>query len=415
MRWPLVVVLAACGGTPARAPAPLDVSELVVAPAHADLARHYAIWLGGAQVGTAEESEAWSAAGVIVRRREAMQFLRGDAAVSLETTIEITADPRLVASKVTWREAASGERRAQAVRDAAGWRVDDDAGVRRLPASAVPAELTPLLVRRDGAFAGLVFLPARGFALGEVRIEPVAPGRLVARGAGEATIDLGADALPARVVDGEGVIALRVSADEAARPFAPVDLIAATAIPLARPADPDAPHHLILDGELALPAVPGQAARRLADGVELALSPRLPGGLPPGPPGRDRTRDIVTLVADVHRRIAPDLAAHPTPARAARTATAGDCTTFALAYAALAGDRQIPTRVVTGFRVDGDRLIRHRWAVSWTGQAWIAVDAAFAAVPAGGDLVGLAVHDAGDVGLVAGEAALGRVRAARWR
>jgi transglutaminase-like putative cysteine protease len=70
---------------------------------------------------------------------------------------------------------------------------------------------------------------------------------------------------------------------------------------------------------------------------------------------------------------------------------------------------------VTGFRVDGDRLVRHRWAVSWTGTAWIAVDAAFGAVPAGGDLVGLAVHAADDVGLVAGEAALTRVRAAAWK
>jgi len=36
----------------------------------------------------------------------------------------------------------------------------------------------------------------------------------------------------------------------------------------------------------------------------------------------------------VHRRIAPDLAAQPARATSARTATAGDCTTFALAYAA---------------------------------------------------------------------------------
>jgi hypothetical protein len=61
-----------------------------------------------------------------------------------------------------------------------------------------------------------------------------------------------------------------------------------------------------------------------------------------------------------------------------------------------------------------DRLIRHRWAVSWTGARWIAIDAAFGAAPAGGNLIGLAVHDAVDAGLVAGEAALTQVRAARW-
>jgi hypothetical protein len=60
-------------------------------------------------------------------------------------------------------------------------------------------------------------------------------------------------------------------------------------------------------------------------------------------------------------------------------------------------------------------LIRHRWAVSWTGSAWIAVDAAFGAAPAGGDLIGLAVHGADDAGLVAGEAALTMVRSAQRR
>ena len=117
----------------------------------------------------------------------------------------------------------------------------------------------------------------------------------------------------------------------------------------------------------------------------------------------------------MQRRIAPDLAAGVASPRDAEAATAGDCTTFALAYAALAHRRAIPTRVVTGLRVDGDRLVRHRWAVSWTGRAWIAVDAAFGAAPAGGDLIGLAVHDADDAGLIAGEAALTQVRAASWQ
>src|SRR5262249_21274324 len=151
---------------------------------------------------------------------------------------------------------------------------------------------------------------------------------------------------------------------------------------------------------LVAPAIPGQAVQPTPDGALVELSAQLGGGLPPGPSGADRTREILALVARVHARIAPDLAARLTSTHAAGAATAGDCTTFALAYAALAADRAIPTRVVTGFRIDGDRLVRHRWAISWTGRAWIAVDAAFSAVPAGGDLVGLAVHDAGDIGLL---------------
>jgi hypothetical protein len=282
---------------------------------------------------------------------------------------------------------------------------------------AVPAELVPLLVRRDGAFSGTVFLPARGFVAGQGRIEPVAPGRLVARlalDAGpvvEATIDLDRDGTPTRVVDGEGVIAIRTTAEQARAPFPAVDLIAATAIPIdgTRRAG-----RIALDGDLALPGVPGQLARPSAMGVAVELDAALVGSLPLGPLYADRSAEIRELVAAVRARITPDLGASPASVRDAATATAGDCTTFALAYAALAARRAIPTRVVTGLRVDGSRLIRHRWAVSWTGARWIAIDAAFGAVPAGGNLIGLAVHDADDAGLVAGEAALTQVHAARW-
>jgi hypothetical protein len=443
VRWTPVVVLAACAAVPPRARVaptgdatadPEAATEAAIqAPRDAD--RDYAIWLGGAQVGTAHEVERWSPAGVVLLRTEALRFLRGDVPVAIATAIEIIADPALVPSRVTWTERAQATRRGEAVRGAAGWTVTGGAETPlavRLPAAAIPAELAPLRVRRDGRFAGPVFLPARGFVAGTGRIEPIAPRRLIARmvfdaapaggtaaeptaePAAEATIDLGDDAMPVRVVDGEGVIATRITAAEAAAPFPPVDLIAATAIPLVG-APGALPRRLVLEGDLAVPPVPGQAAQVTADGIELALSPQLRGALPPGPPGPDRTREILWLVARIHRRIAPDLAAHPATLHAAAAATTGDCTTFALAYAALAAERAIPTRVVTGLRVDGDRLVRHRWAVSWTGGAWIAVDAAFGAVPAGGDLVGLAVHAADDAGLVAGEAALTRVRAAAWR
>jgi hypothetical protein len=448
VRWSMVALLAACAGPRALpAPPPGPIAQ------PGDAERYYAIWLGGSQVGTAHETETWSRTGVVVRRSEALRFRRSDALVELATAIEITADRQLAPSRVTWTETAQTQRRGEAVRDAAGWLVRDRDGVRRLPRAAIPAELAPLVVRRDGRFAGPVFLPARGFIAGIGRIEPVAAHRLIARlaleaGAAadarqdasgepgaepitratadatvEATIDLGADAMPIRVVDGEGVIATRITAAEAERAFEPVDVIAATALPLrGRPSQ-----RLVLELDIALPPVPGQAMRpaepaAAAPGapgrrgpIELALSARLPGGLVPGPAGPDRTRAIAALVARVRRRIAPDLAADPTTARTAASAVAGDCSTFALAYAALAAERAIPTEIVTGFRIDGERLVRHRWAVSWTGRSWIAVDAAFGTAPAGGDLVGIAVHGSDDAGLVTGEAALTHVRAARWR
>jgi hypothetical protein len=375
-----------------------------------DAVRHFTIWLGGARVGTATEHETWSHDGVHFMREEQLLFLRGDAAVKLTTTIDIDASSALVARRVRWTErTAHGERGAEAVRARDGWRVSTG---EHLGGDAVPAELVPLIVQRDGAFKGDVFLPARGFVVGSGRVNPVASRRFVARidlatASVEATIDIDRDGLPGRVVDGEGVIAIRTTKAAAAESFAPVDLIAATSIPLA-----GAPsHHIMLDGDLALPALPGQQARPAASGLDIELDPKLTGGLPAGPEEPDRTREIKTLVRAVRQRITPDLSV---TSRDAMNATAGDCTTFALAYAALATERRIPTRVVTGLRVDGARLIRHRWAVSWTGTKWIAIDAAFGAVPAGGNLIGLAVHDADDAGLVAGEAALTQVRSAAW-
>jgi hypothetical protein len=403
VRIVLLAVVVGCArpATPLPADLPAEVPS--------DTTRHYTIWLGGARVGTAIETEHWTPAAMTLARREHLRFLRGDAEVTLETTIIVDASHALTAQRVRWTETggagdATATRAAEAIRVADGWRVSTG---ETLAMPAVPAELVPLLVRRDGEFHGPIFLPARGFVTGTGRIDLVAPRRLVAQlalDAGavvEATIDLGADGAPARIVDGEGVIAIRASEAQAAEPFPALDLIAATAVPIAGTRRRD---RIVLDGNVALPALPAQRAYPLADGLEVELVA----------PTGDAPAQIRALVAKVRARITPSLATGPTSSRDATNATAGDCTTFALAYAALATERGIETRVVTGLRVDGDRLIRHRWAVSWTGSQWIAIDAAFGAVPAGGNLIGLAVHDADDAGLVAGEAALTQVRGAAW-
>jgi len=376
----------------------------VPAERHPDQTRHYTIWLGGARVGTAIEHEHWTDTGVTLVRTETLRFLRGDAPVELVTAISIDANLGLVAQRVHWRETGNGIREAEATRRDAGWQVSTGA---TLAADAVPAELVPLLVRRDGTFGGAIFLPARGFVTGTGRIESVSPDRLVARMAleagtvVEATIDLDPDGAPARVVDGEGVIAIRTSEREAAASFPATDLIAATALPITGTHRRD---RIVLGGDVALPSLPGQRAAPVTEGLEVELL-------------SDRSAapaEIHALVTSVRARITPSLGAGPTSSRDAEHATAGDCTTFALAYASLATARGIKTRVVTGLRVDEQRLIRHRWAVSWTGTRWIAIDAAFGSVPAGGNLIGLAVHDADDAGLVAGEAALTQVRSAAW-
>ncbi len=412
VRTLFALLLAACAAAPV-APKPIGDAPPEL---HRDQTRYFSIWLGGARVGTATEVERWSPAGVRLERTEVMRFLRGASDVELVTMIAIDADAALVPHRVLWTETTGRVSRSAEIHERGGaWHGTLD---QPLPPHSIPAELVPLLVRRDGRFSGEVFLPARNFAAGRGHIDPVAPGRLVAQLAldagvlAEATIDQASDGMPARVVDGEGVIALRITQRAALEGFPAVDLVAATAIPINGTRHRG--HHLLLTTDLALPALPGQSSFAGATGIGIDLGAQLPGLLPAGTTGPDRAPEIRELVSGVRARITPDLGAEQTTARDADAATAGDCTTFALAYSALATRRGIPTRVVTGLRIDGDRLVRHRWAVSWTGRAWIAVDAAFGAAPAGGDLIGLAIHDADDAGLVAGEAALTHVRAATW-
>src|SRR3954470_10078358 len=150
VRWTPVVLLAACAAVPPRvrdAPA-IDAPGAPV-EARRDAERDYAIWLGGAQVGTAHESERWSPAGVVLVRTEALRFLRGDVPIAIATAIEVTADRALVPSRVTWTERAQAIRRGEAGRGAAGWPVTDGEDPPRaagLPAAAIPAELAPLRV-----------------------------------------------------------------------------------------------------------------------------------------------------------------------------------------------------------------------------------------------------------------------------
>ena len=358
-----------------------------------------------------------------LRRVETMRFLRGDCRRRARdhdrrSTRAARSSPR----RVRWTERGSEVRAAEADAHA---RTAGSVSTRRRRSrcDAVPAELVPLLVRRDGRFAGPVFLPARGFVAGTGRIEPVAPGRLVAR------LALDADRSPRRrsISIGDGVPGARRRRrrrdrdardrrrTRASRSLA-VDLIAATAIPIAGQRAARLAARARRQSRAARTARPARAARR--DRRRGRARPRrLPGELPAGDPATrshaPRSRRSSPPCAAASRRRSPR---RRLTSRDAVDATAGDCTTFALAYAALASAHARSRRAWSPACASTARarLVRHRWAVSWTGTRWIAVDAAFGAAPAGGDLIGLAVHDADDAGLVAGEAALTAVRSASW-
>jgi transglutaminase-like putative cysteine protease len=148
------------------------------------------------------------------------------------------------------------------------------------------------------------------------------------------------------------------------------------------------------------PALPGQRVDVIADlegwtvtfDADADVDAGAVAALPPGRSGPDRTPELRALARRVADEIEDDLGTTALTEGGARVARRGDCTTHALRFAALAADRGLDTRVVTGLRLDGDALVRHRWIVAWTGRRWIAIDPTYAEAPAAPVLVGLAVH-----------------------
>ena len=404
----LAAIASACGAPaapPLAAPAP--------APASSSDVRYYTLWWNGARIGTAVEREDRAPGRVRLDRRERILVRRGDDLSATELGLTIDADAGLRATEIVLVERDGAvERTGRAVRARDGWRIAlAGEPARTAPADAVPAELIPLLVRRDGAFAGPVLLPGRGFAVGDAEVTAEGPHRyraLLTVGDARlgATTDTDRDGAPLKVVDGDGVVAVRADEAEAAAPFAPTDILVAGSLPV-RGADAVAasgPVALVVapvDRELP-PPLPGQRVGADGRGWRAVLDDRLPGALPPGRRA-GALDEIEAIVREVDADIADDLgAAAPVDPLAA---AAGDCTVHALAFAARADAAGVDTRIVTGFRLDGELLVRHRWAIAWTRGGWVSVDPAYGEAPAAPRLLGLAVHGTAAAELAMADAA----------
>lgn len=397
----LLCVLAACGGGPR--PVPDDLDDPLVARAETERAL-YTLWWSGARIGDVEEEVRRGPDEVKLVRREHVQVVRGDRLTATRMTVTIHADAELRARDVTveaWGEA--GATTSRATRDTAGkWRIEIDGEPPRTEdGDAVPGELVPYLVARTGSYFGPVLLSGRGFATARLTVmkqDDVYVAELAVPGGTLATrLELDADGSVLRAAGADGVVAVRANASDVAAPYDPPEVVDGTAITL-RGAVEDGAAILRLamapvTRELP-PALPGQAVAADRDRWGIVLDPTLAGALPAGDGTADRTDDIVELVHTVDTRLEDDLAVTAPTMAAARLATAGDCTTHALLFMALASDAKIEAQLVTGFRVDAGRMVRHRWAVAWTGAAWMSVDPTYGQAPASSFLLGLAVHGA---------------------
>jgi hypothetical protein len=414
-----LALAAACGGRP-RVPDDLEDDLVHSAPPTREL---YTLWWNGARIGDAEEQLTRGADGIHLVRREHVTVLRGDRLASTRVTIEIRASSDLLASSVSvegWGD--DGAAAARAARTQDGWRIEVDGEPERTEAAAlVPAELVALLVARDGRFDGDVLLPGRGFAVAHLTVTPDGDRHravlTVPGGTLTTNLTLDDDGTVLRAAGADGVVAVRATAADVAAPFDAPEVVDGTSIPVAGTIPDDARRlYLALApvDRAPPPALPGQRLSVTDDRWSLVLDPSLPGSLAPAAATTDRTDDIAELVHTVDLRLEEDLASSAPTMTAARRATAGDCTTHALLFAALAGDAGIETRLVTGFRLVDGHLVRHRWAVAWTGASWESVDPTHGEAPARSFLLGLAVHGSrADEVALAGESAFAGTGGAR--
>lgn len=405
----LMIAPFGCGAS-ASAP-PIDGVEPAAAASRAGtrarvVDRSYALTWGGAALGWARERDD----GQRWQRREQIVIRRGDQIVASELELSIERDVDGVTRTIElarWQDGPVLRGRATAI--AGGWRIDVDGEAALTAPPATPFELAIARAPATGGFRGPVLLAGYGFAIAELA---------VARGDGDdwtatltvagrplvATVRYADDGTVREIRGADGVVARAVDAWTLTRPAVPIEVVAGSAL-VVEESDPSpsadgtvavvAPTTLWLP-EATGPAPPALPGQRAVDsgraGWTVRLDPDAPTELPPGPVGVDRTALLAALARQVADDVEDDLGATALTEGGARLARRGDCTTHALRFAALAADLGFELRVVTGLRLDGGALVRHRWIVAWTGQRWRAIDPTFAEAPAAPVLLGLAVH-----------------------
>lgn len=380
----------------------------------------FAITYNGARIGYASER----VRGRSLHRREEITVRRGDALVQLITIIDIELDTTWRANAVrVERRVGATVTRGKAVRAGQQWLVTfGDEPPRRVRGDAIPLELLPLVLARNNQrrFRGPVLLSGYGFASARIAVQPRGAAELetilsTAAGNARTIIDLADDGTIARVRGEVG--AVRIRRAELGAPFSPPELVDTSSLRVAGRPPRVGPVELTLHNAPARlpPALPGQRIRHGADGwhVTLLAGNRNPVAPEPVPnhlvadPGMKRIASAIVsragaaspaaklaaLTRATRTLLLNDMAAPVHEARAALALGRGDCTSHAALLSSLATSVGVPTRLVTGFRLDGGRLIRHRWVIGKTGSGWIAVDPTYGEAPARPRLLGLAVHD----------------------
>jgi hypothetical protein len=389
----LVIGLVGCRAGAVAAPPERD--DPAAAPDLSHYQAHFELDWDGAPIGEARETLAPArGGGVRFERRETWQVRRGAALVSGGVTVRIAATPDLEPTRI---EVSGTSANGRAVRAGDGWRIEVQGEASRT-ARGLPLEILPLLLarRRLDHWSGAVLLAGMGFAPAHARVLPDGDGHRRVLISGPAGIlDIRIALAP------DGTVASAVGPDLSAR--------RAGAVRAPRPPD------LIALGELEVTGAPSPELEiETGDGRRLHLpaAARCEGGCAPAVPdplpspalrslaarmvagARSPAEEVRSLARGTARLLADDLAAGA-DSDAARVAARGraDCVGHAALFAALARARGHTVRLVTGFRLDGRRLVRHAWTIALLPDRALALD------PTTGELVDgrylpLAVHGA---------------------
>lgn len=348
---------------------------------------YYLTWQGK-RIGEARERFHRSDSGVRIIRSEQIRVMRSGIPVESETEIVIYADKNLHATRVELRARAGAVvRTGNALRaDSGKWIIAlEGEAVREAPADAVPLELVPYLVGRHGTadFQSKVLLAGYGFAVTDMNLAHEGRrGTAVLEtewGDIETSLVLGKDgALMSAATGSTGSV--RVGASRLKESFSPPELPGTSTIAVR-----GSGNVLVVENAVRQPppAIGGQSVSLRKNGWRIQFDAE------PATVSKkiaSLTREVDTLLKD----------AHDAPGAGGKDALElgrGDCTAHSTLFVDLAAEQGIDAKLITGFRLDGKKLFRHRWVAVRSGDAWVQVDPTFGEAPVTpGNHLALAVH-----------------------
>jgi hypothetical protein len=365
----------------------------------------------GKRIGDAREVHHRTKRGVRVIRTESIRVRRAGTQVESETEIIIDTDPQLRARRIELTaNAGAVKRKGNAVRAKDGsWVLAlDGEPVRSAPANAVPIELIPFLIAQQDAddFRGKVILAGYGFAVADINIQR--DGRKAVAtldtewGPLKTTFDLEGDGVLERAAT-DSTASVRVDADKLDQKFRAPELPARASIPVRGNGQ-----SLVVDNvkRKAPRDIPGQTITAKSGQWQVSFERA---------PQTDKALDGISREVD---RLLDET--YDAPGAGAGDALAlgrGDCTAHSSLFVQLASERGMNAKMVTGYRLDGKQLVRHRWVTVKRGKRWVSVDPTIGEPMQRGHYLALAVHGAttADIAMVDEVVFLGLGRAKATR